>query len=372
MDKQWIDRVFALRNTSRYEQYRDRAKDWGLKSHSLEANKIEYLRSEYADQGLQVFVKLFSVKLTPEQPYLDEGPWHQEGWHNERICACTYYCYHFKNVTTRVDFREALDTKDLNNHTNDTLHHDLMSSAYDTKDHGAALQELDQVRLRQGRVVTFPNVTYHRLSRVELRNKKRPGHAKIMVLSLVDPNTRILSTANVPPQQHGWWADRAMQYPPVTALPVELQNQIVKPVDDGPLFDMARAKALRETYRQQEDACSRAVEHILYRNRINYMENYRDASILAMARALRRENFGLPPSKDNKVRPLEPKTFPYAAFLRNKGLERLKAAREQAEAQAVARGATGGYNEDGYDAELRRTRELRRRQERRQHEEFSG
>jgi hypothetical protein len=265
---------------------------------------------------------------------------------------------------TRLDFREALDTTDLNNHENDTLHHNFTTFMYGTKNGGVALQELGQVRLRQGRVVTFPNVIYHRLSRVELRNRKRPGHAKIMVLSLVDPNTRILSTANVPPQQHDWWADLAMQDPDVAALPAELQNKMIEPVNDGPLFDIARAKALREIYRQQEAVRPRAVRDILYRNEIIYTENYDRLDWRPRTRANSRQNVGLPPSsKESPVRPLEREISPYAAFLRNDGLEQLVEARLQAEADAIARGATGGYDEDGYDAEFRRRQEHRDNQE---------
>jgi hypothetical protein len=35
----------------------------------------------------------------------------------------------------------------------------------------------------------------------------KPGHRRFIALWLVDPNLRIISTANVPPQQRDWWAE---------------------------------------------------------------------------------------------------------------------------------------------------------------------
>jgi hypothetical protein len=60
---------------------------------------------------------------------------------------------------------------------------------------------------------------------------------------------------------------------------------------------------------------------------------------------------------------LEPRISPYAAFRRNEGLETLKAARVQAEAEAIARGVEGGFTEAEYDEEVRRRHERRQREE---------
>jgi Protein of unknown function (DUF4246) len=35
----------------------------------------------------------------------------------------------------------------------------------------------------------------------------KPGHRRFIALWLVEPNRRIISTANVPPQQRGWWVE---------------------------------------------------------------------------------------------------------------------------------------------------------------------
>ena len=47
----------------------------------------------------------------------------------------------------------------------------------------------------------------HRVSPFELADPTKPGHRRFIALWLVDPHKRIISTANVPPQQLSWWAE---------------------------------------------------------------------------------------------------------------------------------------------------------------------
>ena len=47
----------------------------------------------------------------------------------------------------------------------------------------------------------------HRVSPFKLVDPTKPGHRRFIALWLVDPNKRIISTANVPPQQQDWWFD---------------------------------------------------------------------------------------------------------------------------------------------------------------------
>jgi hypothetical protein len=42
----------------------------------------------------------------------------------------------------------------------------------------------------------------------------KPGHRRSIALWLVDPNLRIISTANVPPQQRDWWAEATLGFTP--------------------------------------------------------------------------------------------------------------------------------------------------------------
>jgi Protein of unknown function (DUF4246) len=53
----------------------------------------------------------------------------------------------------------------------------------------------------QGRLLGFPNTFQHRVEPFELDDPTQPGHRKIAVLWLVNPQTPIISTDYVPPQQ---------------------------------------------------------------------------------------------------------------------------------------------------------------------------
>lgn len=47
----------------------------------------------------------------------------------------------------------------------------------------------------------------HRVSPFKLIDPTKPGHRRFIALWLVDPTHRIISTANVPPQQMNWYTD---------------------------------------------------------------------------------------------------------------------------------------------------------------------
>jgi hypothetical protein len=47
----------------------------------------------------------------------------------------------------------------------------------------------------------------HKVSSFKLVDPTKPGHRRFIALWLVDPTQRIISTANVPPQQQHWWLD---------------------------------------------------------------------------------------------------------------------------------------------------------------------
>ena len=70
----------------------------------------------------------------------------------------------------------------------------------------------------------------------KLADPTKPGHRKILALFLVDPNIRIISTANVPPQQREWWAEEvAKNGGALGKLSAELKEQVFEKVDDFPI-----------------------------------------------------------------------------------------------------------------------------------------
>lgn len=165
------------------------------------------LRTSFAAQGLQVIVKLATIQLTPDNPHYAGGAWHVEGCLNERICATALYYYDSANIADDDDgpllaFRQRIGTWDLYMHkTHGQGDYSGVEHLYGIESDGAAVQAVGAVRTREGRLVCFPNAFQHRVRPFGLRDRDRPGHRKLVALLLVDPYQRVLSTANVPPQQ---------------------------------------------------------------------------------------------------------------------------------------------------------------------------
>lgn len=121
-----------------------------------------------------------------------------------------------------------------------------LEAIYGLQNGEPAVQVVGSVEAREGRVVTFPNILQHQVQPFKLADPTKPGHRKILALFLVDPNMRIISTANIPCQQRDWWGRTLISSGDVLArLPVELREKVVKHVQDFPI-SMERAKQLRE------------------------------------------------------------------------------------------------------------------------------
>jgi hypothetical protein len=203
------------------------------------------LRKTFADHGLQVIVKLANIHLSPEKPSYDGGTWHIEGQLNEHICASAIYYYDSDNITdSYLSFRETTCTDELEDKPYEQDDHTHFERLYGIHNNDPAVQELGSVLTREGRLLTFPNVLQHRVSSFSLADKTRPGHRKILALFLVDPYTRIPSTANVPPQQKEWWKEMVHGLDRVNKLPAELQEWITDSAGDFPLT-LEEAKKIR-------------------------------------------------------------------------------------------------------------------------------
>ncbi|PYI25848.1 hypothetical protein BP00DRAFT_430851 [Aspergillus indologenus CBS 114.80] len=172
------------------------------------------LREQFRETGLQVIVKLANIELTPERPTYEGGSWHIEGQLNERICATAIYYYDSANITeSRLAFRHRARTIDDLSYEQDQ--HQFLHTIYGFdpevdghNDSNQFTQDLGSVACNEGRLVTFPNTVQHRVAPFALADPTRPGHRKILALFLIDPNRRVISTANVPPQQAEWAGDQ--------------------------------------------------------------------------------------------------------------------------------------------------------------------
>ena len=62
-------------------------------------------------------------------------------------------------------------------------------------------------------ITSLTLLSQRRISSFSLADRTRPGHRRFIALWLVDPEQRIISTANVPPQQQDWWFDAIINGP---------------------------------------------------------------------------------------------------------------------------------------------------------------
>lgn len=172
---------------------------------------IRGLRERFEAQGLQIYVKMASIELTPEKFEFPAGSWHIEGLLNERICATALYYLDSENVTEgSLSFRMQTKGNQLDSQENEDSRqdeHHWLECYYGTNltRGGACVQNYGSVKTPQGRFLAFPNVFEHRVSPFRLADPTKPGHRRYIALWLVSPHRRIISTANVPPQQQDWW-----------------------------------------------------------------------------------------------------------------------------------------------------------------------
>lgn len=196
-------------------------KDYALKAGTT-------LRERFADSGLQIIVKMASIELTPENPSFPAGGWHVEGQINEHIIGTALYYLDSENITDPyLKFRTMTNYNEEEYWSTGQDAFKWMEEIFGVHLRSdPCIQEYGSVDTLQGRLLAFPNFFQHRVSGFRLRDPTKPGHRRFIALWLVDPYTRIISTANVPPQQAEWWAERAFAFdPPVDKDKNEDKNE---------------------------------------------------------------------------------------------------------------------------------------------------
>ncbi|KAK0704572.1 hypothetical protein B0H67DRAFT_498283 [Lasiosphaeris hirsuta] len=172
------------------------------------------IRRRFNGSGLQVIIKMATIELTPEKPDFPAGGWHARQM-NEHIAATSLYYLDSENITpSHLSFRMQTEEEQ------EDLQERAGQDAYEYYERifgtslgpvggggGPCLQNFGSLETRQGRLLAFPNVFQHRVSSFSLADRTKPGHRRFIALWLVDPHRRIISTANVPPQQLDWWAE---------------------------------------------------------------------------------------------------------------------------------------------------------------------
>lgn len=210
-------------------------------------------------------VKATNIMLTPEKPEFEGRDLELDGLLNDRICATAHYYYDCENVTNSyIGFRQKVDTAKLEarcrNYENNPKARRRLYCAehlFNLRDGHPAVQDVGRVSIREGRLLAYPNIFLNKLSPVSLKDRSKPGHQKVLTLFLVDPHTRVLSTANVPPQRKDWWLDILSAGKVFQNLPDDLSPRMVNALDDWSI-GIEEARLLRrrlieerETYIRQ-------------------------------------------------------------------------------------------------------------------------
>lgn len=115
----------------------------------------------------------------------------------------------------------------------------------------------------------------HQASPFKLVDPTKPGHSKIVALFLVDPETHVPSTTDIPPQQRNWILQTVRESfvkddgGKKVRIPQELADLVVENVDST--MTLAEAKAYREQLMDERAAFEKVVneqhfctEFILY------------------------------------------------------------------------------------------------------------
>ncbi|KAJ5290633.1 uncharacterized protein N7443_010886 [Penicillium atrosanguineum] len=165
------------------------------------------LNEDYKERGLQVITRLIGLDLTPEDPFY-QTDWHVEGQMNEHICAAAFVHFDADNMKdASMEFRNIVDRgtlEEVEHEPNDFI---WLKQVFGLENGEPAIQHVGSVKCPVGRTVIFPSIVQHRYTGFELLDPTKTGHLRVLVFYLVDPNIRIISTANVPPQRLDWTLD---------------------------------------------------------------------------------------------------------------------------------------------------------------------
>ncbi|KAJ2060532.1 hypothetical protein GGI08_003023 [Coemansia sp. S2] len=154
---------------------------------------------------LQASVEMFNINLTPDNPSSLEGVWQTVGRAEERIFAVGLYFYDVENIASaNIMFRDPMSLGSF--HPPDSLidlrsAHDVISVSRDKLYYS---QEVGGIEIKDGRYICYPNYYQTKMPSFELVDPTKAGHLKCIAFYIADPNSRLLSTEVIPPQQPDW------------------------------------------------------------------------------------------------------------------------------------------------------------------------
>lgn len=196
------------------------------------------LQDTFREKGFQVIIGVEGIELTPNNLKCLGNEWEPKGMKNEHIVAVGIFAYVVENVTkSRIAFcqetdvspgffrhgpslyQASTDYSPCKSPVHEQGKRNRMEAISDIfgvntyqmcSDHhvfALPFQENGRMALPQGRLIAFPNVMESHREPFRLDDPKKNGHHRWVTIMLVDPNYRLCSTRNVPPQQPIWQGD---------------------------------------------------------------------------------------------------------------------------------------------------------------------
>lgn len=129
-------------------------------------------------------------------------------------------------TNNELEFRQIADLEQLAEFEYDRGDTVWLEQIFGLQNNEPAVQTVGSIKIMDGRAIAWPNTLQHR-GILELKDKTKPGYAHILQLFLVDPNIRIISTANVPPQRLDWKHEADNAPMDVTKLSLEDKLKII-------------------------------------------------------------------------------------------------------------------------------------------------
>jgi len=180
----------------------------------------------------QVIIKAQEINLEPSKPVFSEGSWHLEGTKNEHIIATGIYYYEMTNLNDNyLNFRvKVSNPEDIYYPQNCTqyvkTHYGFDNyGLYDSHDKIPCIS-LDSVKTYENLCLVFPNTFQHKVSKISLTDPTKNGSRKILVFFLIDPNNRIISTADIEPQQNSISETNAKIYQDILMFERKYESKI--------------------------------------------------------------------------------------------------------------------------------------------------
>ncbi|KAL9937570.1 hypothetical protein V8E36_003979 [Tilletia maclaganii] len=175
---------------------------------------------------LQIVVKLDTVHLDSSKPAYEGDEWHVQGTHREKFCAAGIVYFDQDNTEgSTISLRSALDPALAQGMVSATQQdYDGVSEFYGFGPDAETTQQVGTFHTKTGRSLAFVNNLHLQISPCKLADPSKPGFLKTLSFYLVNPLERVISTAQVPPQQYDWMQGYYSEL--INSLPPKVPNEI--------------------------------------------------------------------------------------------------------------------------------------------------